>query len=856
MPNPDFAQRYRPLLFAMAIVFAGTTILYSAVWMYYVRQGTVEIGIDTHPTPSGIEITDVYRDSPAQTAGLRAHDRIVAIDGIALTSEASCSETLQDVWLRSQPGDHVVLKVVRPGEPQPLVITGTFRAAAGRGDKVPLTQRVANLILNCYPILFVVVGLVVLFLRIEDGNAWLLALVFAAFIAAASIPDPVAIAPHPVRIFFYAYRTVLDSLLPGVFYFLFAVFPTRSPIERKAPWLKWLLLALTACLCLGGIRTGNSAVLPFLTALAGESVWGRVRMVVGYGAILLGLLSLLSNVLSASNRDDKRKLQVILWGTVVGITPAVVAGLISDLYPVHIPFWMNFVKVIFLFLFPISFAYAVVKHRVMELPVLLKRSARYFLVERGFVILILAISVGLTIWFGEAFSRHFSAGSKAAIPVGATFGVLLISGATQVHRRVRTRLDRAFFRSSYDAQQILENLAAKTLTVSSREGLAALLHDEIHDALHPHSIFVYLKNSAGQFYAYAGNPPAEAMTVSPKAEAVAMLAERTEPMDFGPEDNSGTQLELLHTECLVPIRGSSEGELQGAIVLGPRLSEEPYSASDKRLLASVASQAGIAMRSITLAEKMAERMEAERRSEQEMQYARQVQSRLLPQQSPSLRTLDCAGKCIQTRAVGGDYYDFLDLGSGRLGLVLADIAGKGMSAALLMANLQANLRGQYALALEDIPRLLRSVNYLFFKNTESNNYATTFFAVYDDETRRLRYVNCGHNPPMLLRATGELERLNANATVLGLFEEWDCSVAESYLAPGDVLVIYTDGVSEAGERDDSESEEFGEDRLLAVTTKYQQQSAGEIMDGILDEVQRFSPDEQADDMTLIVARGR
>ena len=210
----------------------------------------------------------------------------------------------------------------------------------------------------------------------------------------------------------------------------------------------------------------------------------------------------------------------------------------------------------------------------------------------------------------------------------------------------------------------------------------------------------------------------------------------------------------------------------------PRLSEEPYSASDKRLLASVASQAGIAMRSITLAEKMAERMEAERRAEQEMQIARQVQSRLLPQEAPSLETLECAGKCIQTRAVGGDYYDFLDLGSGRLGLVLADIAGKGISGALLMANLQANLRSQYALALEDIPRLLRSVNHLFYKNTETNNYATTFFSVYDDETRRLRYVNCGHNPPMLVRANGDVERLNATATVLGLFEEWDCTVVE------------------------------------------------------------------------------
>jgi len=304
----------------------------------------------------------------------------------------------------------------------------------------------------------------------------------------------------------------------------------------------------------------------------------------------------------------------------------------------------------------------------------------------------------------------------------------------------------------------------------------------------------------------------------------------------------------------VPIRGSSDGRLQGAAVLGARLSEEPYSTGDKRLLASVASQAGIAMRSISLAEKMAERIDAERRAEQEMQIARQVQIRLLPQEAPKLATLDCAGQCIQTRAVGGDYYDFLDFGSGKLGLVLADISGKGISGALLMANLQASLRGQYAVALDDLPRLLRSVNSLFYKNTEANNYATMFFSIYDDQTRTLRYVNCGHNPPMLLRSSGGIERLEATATVLGLFEEWDCSVGEHTLAGGDALLIYTDGISEAAPSEDAE--EFGEERLMAAMKARRCRTAGEMLDGIIADVQSFSQGEQADDMTLIVARCR
>jgi sigma-B regulation protein RsbU (phosphoserine phosphatase) len=857
MPNLDSIRRYRPLLYAAAVLLAALTILYTAAWMYYVRLSPqVAIGIDETYSSAGVEIGSVHKDSPAEKAGLKEHDLIVAINGTHPDTELSSNAMLLRTWLKAKPGDTVVLTVQRPGEPQPVLVTPVFRANQGAGDTHSLAFTVGKQVLESYPILFLIVGLTVLFLRIDDRNAWLVAMVFVGFITGGPMPSEFGLAPPDLRPLLLAFRTICNALFPGLFYFFFAVFPARSPIDRKAPWLKWAIPVVDACLGFGGVRYGIFDTLPFIGAVLPYPIAQGAKLVIGYGALMLGVVSLLLNVLSNANAADRRKLKVILWGTAVGVTPIFVVSAAEDILHFDSPFWLSVACVFLLLLFPLSFAYAVVKHRVMDIPVLLKRSARYFVVERGFVFLIVAISVSLTLWFGQAFSRYFSAGSKAAIPIGATFGVLMISGATEVHRRVRTRLDRAFFRSSYDAQQILEDLAARTLTVTTREDLAALLRQNIRHALHPRSMFVYLKNDAGQFFAYAGNPPDEAMTLSPTAEAIAMLAESSGPMDSTPEETYGTQLEPLQPECLVPIRGSSEGELQGGIVLGARLSEEPYSTSDKRLLASVASQAGIAMRSITLAEKMAERMEAERRAEQEMQFAHQVQSRLLPQQAPSLKTLDCAGKCIQTRAVGGDYYDFLDFGSGRLGLVVADISGKGISAALLMANLQANLRSQDATALEDLPGLLRSVNRLFFKNTEASYYTTIFFAVYGDDTRRLRYVNCGHNPPVLLRANGEVERLGATATVLGLFENWDCAVVECELASSDVLVIYTDGISEAGESDDDNSEEFGEERLTAAIRKHRRQSADEILDGILSDVQQFSRGEQADDMTLIVARER
>ncbi len=145
-------------------------------------------------------------------------------------------------------------------------------------------------------------------------------------------------------------------------------------------------------------------------------------------------------------------------------------------------------------------------------------------------------------------------------------------------------------------------------------------------------------------------------------------------------------------------------------------------------------------------------------------------------------TLDYAGNCTQARAIGGDYYDFLDMGPGEVGFVLADVAGKGIAAALLMANLEGSLHSQYSsqqrTGSKDIPQLLTSVNRHFYQHTAKDRYATLFFGRYSDATRTLHYVNCGHNPPMLLRKAGAVERLDATATVLGLFSDWQCSVAE------------------------------------------------------------------------------
>lgn len=844
----------KPLLAILATLFAAATIFYSALWMYSnYRPIPVELGFENEYLAAGHceLVRGVDKGSPAESAGLRAGDRIMAIDGRPIENAFS----VINFWSQHHPGDTVNLTIQRPDVSAPLAITAKFRAPSYTSPEGSVVMAVGQGIANTYPVMFLVVGLAVLFLRLEDRNAWLLALMFAGFIAIPNSGNSFASLPASPRWFALGYRALFDNLVAPLFYFFFSVFPTRSPLDRRVPWLKWLAIAVMLI-----ATPALHARLP-----AGERPF--LMLVFLYSLLALGFVSLIGNAFTAPTREARRKLRVILWGTLVGFGPATLVLGANDFFGFHAPPLLVVALVVLSWLFPLSFAYAVVKHRVLEIPVLLRMSARYLLVQRGFTILLSLLSVVVVWIFALSFAHYLEPLTRAALPggiaLGTAFGSLLLWTGTGVHKRVGASIDQAFFRSAYDARMILQDLAEKTRTATDRQELATLLDYHLNRALHPRSLVVYLETRDRHISSFRGSVPAHLQTLAATPAFIAEVARRGRldrfpgiPVTWDvPAASSSSSMEallldLFQPDCLVPILGR-DSRLAGLLILGARLSEEPYSSDDKRLLSSVASQAGSALESIRLGEKIAERIEAERRLAQEMEYAKQVQARLFPQKLPSMNTLEYAGGCIQARQVGGDYYDFLELGPGRLALVLADIAGKGISGALLMANLQANLRSQYAVALNDLPRLLKSVNQLFYENSSDSSYATLFFADYNDSSRRLRYVNCGHLPPLLLRADGQLERLMATNTVLGLFEKWECAEAEVQLAVGDTLVLYTDGVTEA---ENGRDEQFGESRLAETVLARRQLPIPSLLENIVATVREFSKGEQADDITLLVAR--
>lgn len=237
------------------------------------------------------------------------------------------------------------------------------------------------------------------------------------------------------------------------------------------------------------------------------------------------------------------------------------------------------------------------------------------------------------------------------------------------------------------------------------------------------------------------------------------------------------------------------------------------------------------------------------RKEAELSFAREVQQALFPRQFPVDGGLEFAAICVPARGISGDYYDVMELSDGRLVLAIADISGKGISAAILMSNLHAVLR-TLTEAGHSAAAVCSQLNCHLYKVTEATRFATFFYAEWDRGERSLSYVNAGHNPPILRGPSGS-RQLEAASPPLGLFHPFEFPVEKVPLRPGEMIVLYSDGITEAGVHG---GEEFGEARLEAVIEAHAEKPLAEIQQQVLTAVRSWSGREPEDDMTLLLAR--
>lgn len=291
----------------------------------------------------------------------------------------------------------------------------------------------------------------------------------------------------------------------------------------------------------------------------------------------------------------------------------------------------------------------------------------------------------------------------------------------------------------------------------------------------------------------------------------------------------------------------AKSALTGILTMYNKKEGAGFTAEDQRLLGIIAAQSAQVIENARLYEEE----QALMRMQQELQFAAGIQFDLLPKSMPRVSGYDIAGKTLPAQSVGGDYFDFISMNEGRLACCLGDVSGKGLPAALLMANLQATIRG---LALMQMPahECLRHANKLLYNSTDKCNFVTLFYGVLDFRRHRLQYASAGHNPPLLFSPHRAPQPLTCRGLVLGIQDEVVYTEDAMALSPGDLLLIYSDGITEAM---NALQEEFGEDRLIETVMKHREEPARELIEKIMLAVkQHAGSTPQSDDMTLTALR--
>jgi serine phosphatase RsbU (regulator of sigma subunit)/pSer/pThr/pTyr-binding forkhead associated (FHA) protein len=305
----------------------------------------------------------------------------------------------------------------------------------------------------------------------------------------------------------------------------------------------------------------------------------------------------------------------------------------------------------------------------------------------------------------------------------------------------------------------------------------------------------------------------------------------------------------IRTAMCAPLWVSAAGEgkdsVIGLVYVDSIQHAHAFTDDDLRVLTALANVAAAKIENVRLLEESLEK----RRMEEDMRMAAEIQTGLLPRNAPKLPGWDLAGSNQPCRTVGGDYYDF-GLERGRLLIALGDVSGKGTGAALLMTVLRAAVRAHWTEA--QLSDAVSRINRTVCQNVPSSKYVTFFLASLDPASGRLEFVNAGHNPPILVRASGEVEKLSLGGLVLGIFEGVSYEGGTVGMGPGDTLVVYSDGVTETW---DPDGEEFGEDKLIALAQANRTQGADALQRAILSEIESFEQGARAtDDRTLVVLK--
>lgn len=852
--------------FALLLVYCAASFY---IWLYPTGSDGGWHGSGSY---GEFHITRIDPQSPAKD--LRPGDKIVAINGVKV---AERPDVLGDEY-RLPPGSPYSMTVERNGQE----LTFSWRTIPRERGSFPYNKLIV--------LLFWLAGLLVLSLKAEDKQAWLLALTLGSFstLLGSGIPGDM---PADWLTLLVAVARIGGLFSLPLLLHLFLVFPQPSPWLRRWPGLtKWLY----APLILFVLPTFGLSRLPLEWSTPIFS-WPPMRWLGEHGLRLAAYQSLMAYLYMAliclwlgyrmADTAGRRRLRVVMWGSLLGFGSLLLVIIMeatnTQVKLATIWSWLQSSTLFTLPLVPISFAYAIVRHRVIPISLILRRGVRYLLVSRGSILLVLLFT-GLIV--AALLSLLFKYLRPSALTVGlvsAAEGIAAWQAARWLHRRyLAPVIDRQFFRQAYDAQQIVADLSESLRTTTEIPRLLGSVATKLQAALQTESVVIFLRDGqTGDYrsayaceYDRAGGRVVDrplAGRLPRYAATLAQIAQTGEPLeldggdpefDLAAKDHSRLAAEEWQTllemkaSLLLPLR--TNDALPGVVALGSRLGDLPFSGEDKRLLQSVGAAASLALENAQLVERMLaearrlQEIEAENQQRaKEMEEARQLQLSMLPKSMPYLPHVEIAASMKPASEVGGDYYDWRLGADGALTIAIGDATGHGLKAGT-MVTVTKGLFNHLAEQSDLVATLSQTSRALKRMNLRSLFMAMTLVRL---NGNRLQCSVAGMPPILIYRAaTRTVEEIPLRGAPLGGLTDYAYRQAETCLSVGDVVLLLSDGLPE---RFNAAGEMFGYDRSKESLVANAHASPQAVIERLMQTGEDWAAGKAAaDDMTFVALK--
>ncbi len=662
-------------------------------------------------------------------------------------------------------------------------------------------------------------------------------------------------------------------MLPAVFLHFFLIFPTRKMMLTRHPFLTPLLYVMPMMFYL-------RFTLDQFIGARGAHIHPTIWMVLGLYYVF-GLVALLHGYFSYRDPIMRQRVRILTFGTLAAVIPFLVFKIGME----ELTFQPALARlgVVPLAAIPISFGYCVARYQVLQIDLLLKKSLTYALLTA----LVWVGYLGGVWWLGGKVLALF----PYASPLVAVGVALAVAAAIwPLRQRQQSRLDSSFYHARDNMTALIEGFSRDIPRIIKRDELLTKIGGRLCDVLQLPGMVVYLASQDKTVFEYGlvgiikgvqarDNRPMdqtdqenlrmvplpvkypEELLLSALGPGMAHTGEplfvdatETQPLE-GRQAITREQAELKarHLEqvllaahglqLLIPL--ITQERMIGLVGLPQRPGGEEYQVHEIQLLTIVAGQIALQVENTRLYEEEVNKQKLE----EEMAMARKIQARLLPTTIPRFEGIQIEAVNISSKLVSGDYYDIIERSDGKLALIIADVSGKGMPASILASNLQAALRA-HCDTCESPALVLEKINLQIHASTDPAHFATLFLAIFDPADYSLLCSSGGHNPPIIMRADGRMELLEAGGLPLGAFDFGTYNEEIIHLEPGDLVFFYTDGVTETKGPDGDE--DYGEDRLNDLLRDHRGKNVDDIFSELQNQLLSFSGTPEADDdITMI-----